>query len=118
MQLNVLLLSFLLSGSPSTLLRLDTSEALITVVVALLEVVVCRRSRAAQNDNPVPVPATLGKCSKSVLFQEFVRVQEFTCRFAPCHQEHVVYHERGWVEESNETVDNHGERHSIVVDSL
>lgn len=118
MQLHILLLAFFLSGSPPALLGFGISKTLVALIVTPLEMVVCWRSRTAENDNPIPVPAPLGKRSKSILLEELVRVEELACRFAPCHQEQMVDHERGWVEESNEAVNDHGERHSFVVDRL
>lgn len=72
MQFHTLLLAFLLFCSPPALLCFEGSEALVTVIVVLLEMVICRRSGAAQNDDPVPVPVPLRERSEPILLEELV----------------------------------------------
>lgn len=92
------------------------SQALVALGVRLLELVVGRRAGAAQHDEPVLEPAGLGEGAVPVLLEELVRVEVLARRLAPGHEEHVVAHQRGRVEEGDEAVDDHGEGHAEVAD--
>lgn len=94
------------------------SKTLVTGIISLLEVIICWRTRSTQYHDPVFIPRALCERTEAVLLQEFVAIQELACRLTACHQEHVVAHQRRWIQKPDKSVDYHGEWHGIVIDSL
>lgn len=112
------LLAALLPPTPLPLLHPNRRQPLVADRMLLLEVVVRRRARTAQHHDPVLVPRALGKRPEAVFLKELVAVQELARRLAARHQEHVVAHQRGRVQEAEAPVEHHGEGHRVVVDGL
>lgn len=94
------------------------AQPLVAFDVATLEAVVCWRSWTAQNHEPVLEPASLGKGAVSIRLDELVRVEILARRLASRHEKEVVPHQGGWVEETKDAIDDHGERDPEMVNGL
>ena len=94
------------------------AEPLVALGIRLLEPVVCRRAGAAQHDEPVLEPAALREGPVSVFFEELVRVEVLACCLPPRHEEDVIAHQRGRIDEGEEAVDEHGKGDAEVADGL
>lgn len=71
----------------------ESTEALITTNVSLLELVVGGRPRPTKDDDPVLEHATLSKGSEPLCLDELVGVDILPRGFASRHEEDVVAHE-------------------------
>ncbi len=95
-----------------------TAKPLVALGIRLLEPVVGRRAGAAQHDEPVLEQAALREGPVSVLFEELVGVEVLACCLPPGHEEDVIPHQRGRIDEGNDTIDEHGKGDAEVADRL
>ena len=89
-------------------------EPLVALDILLLKLIVRRRPRPAQHDEPVLEPVRLRERSVPVLLEELARVEVLARRLAPGHEEDVVSHQGGRVEKGDEPIDDHREGHAEV----
>lgn len=94
------------------------AQSLITVIICLLELIIRRRARSAQNSQDVPPEADLIKGTISFGLCEFVRVHKFSRRLATSHQEYVVSHEGSGVEKRKDSQNDQSQRNAKVVDGF
>ena len=73
------------------------AKALVTFLVVAFEAEVGRRSWSAENHEPVDDYVAMSKRTMTLFLYEFMRVEVFSCCFATCHKEKVVYHQSEWI---------------------
>jgi hypothetical protein len=99
-----------------TILALLCAQALIAILVFLLELHVGRRSRTSKNGNPVLENITLREGPMSVRLGKLVRVEIFSGGLAAAGEEKMVRPKRRGIRYCNQTVDHHGPRDSPLRD--
>lgn len=97
-------------------LALLCAQALIAILVLLLELHVGRRPRTPKNGNPVLKDVTLREGSVSVSLGKLVRVEIFSCGLAAAGEEEMVRPKRRGIRYCNQTVDHHGPGNSPLGD--
>jgi len=95
-----------------TILAFLCAQALITILVLLLELQIRRRPRTSKNSNPILEDIALGERSMPVSLGKLVRVEIFSGGLSTPNQKEMVRPERCGVWDCNDTVDHHGPGHS------
>lgn len=94
------------------------AKPLVTEGMLALELIVGRRPWPAEDNYPVLDPVPLVESPVTLGLDEFVRVDVLSCRLAAGHEEDVVTHQGERVEQTNDSVNHHGERDPEVAHSF